>query len=180
MLHAASNVMASHGQINPYCFFHAIAPHIAAFNSGVRIEFSRILSTYRELQSQADVIVVEGVGGFKVPLNEQQDSADLAVQFELPVILVVGMRLGCLNHALLTADAIAARGLRLAGWVANVVDETMPALDENIAALAQRLSAPLLGVIAYQPHPDAAVVAQQLDLDRLLEADNVEEQDNDA
>ena len=163
-LHAASNVLAGYGQINPYNFFHPVAPHIAARNSGVRIEFSRILTSYRELLSQADVVIVEGVGGFKVPLNEKQDSADLAREFGLPVILAAGMRLGCLNHALLTADAVAAYGLKLAGWVANVLDADMPALRDNIEALEQRLSAPLLGVLAYQAQPDARVAAAQLNI----------------
>jgi dethiobiotin synthetase len=163
-LRAASNVLASYGQINPYNFHHPIAPHIAAKNVGVHIDFARILISFRELLSQADMVIVEGIGGFKVPLNEKQDSAELAQQLELPVILVVGMRLGCLNHALLTADAIAACGLKLAGWVANVLDEGMPSLRDNIAALEQRLSAPLLGVIEYQPLADARVAAAQLNI----------------
>lgn len=163
-LRAASNILASYGQINPYSFYHPIAPHIAAKKVGVNIDFARILTSFRELTSQADVVIVEGIGGFKVPLNEKQDSAELAQQLELPVILVVGMRLGCLNHALLTADAIAASGLRLAGWVANVLDASMPALRDNIAALKQRLHAPLLGVVEYQANPDARMAATQLNI----------------
>ena len=166
-LRAASNIMASYGQINPYCFLHPIAPHIAARNAGVRIDLSRILTSYHELASQADVVIVEGVGGFMVPLNEQQDSADLVRQLELPVILVVGMRLGCLNHALLTAGAIEACGLKLAGWVANVLDADMAALRDNIAALEQRLTAPLLGVVEYQAQPDAHATATQLNIEPL-------------
>ncbi len=98
---------------------------------------------------------MEGVGGFCVPLNDKQDSADLARQLELPVILVVGMRLGCLNHALLTLRAIADYQLECAGWVANVLDADMPALQENIEALRERIAAPLLGIIPYQAQPDA-------------------------
>ena len=168
-LRSASNVMATYGQINPYSFIHPIAPHIAARNAGVRIDFSRILTSCNELASQADVIIVEGVGGFKVPLNERQDSDELAQQLQLPVILVVGMRLGCLNHALLTAGAIDACGLKLAGWVANVLDADMPALRDNIAALEQRLAAPLLGVVEYQAQPDARVAATQLNIELLRE-----------
>jgi len=175
LLRAASNILASYGQINPYNFLRPIAPHIAARNAGVRIEFARILTSYRELLSQADEVIVEGIGGFKVPLNEKQDSAELAQQFELPVILVVGVRLGCLNHALLSADAIAAHGLKLAGWVANVLDADMPALRDNIAALEQRLLAPLLGVVEYQAQPDARVAAAQLNIG-LLKSDD----ENDA
>jgi dethiobiotin synthetase len=166
-LRAASNVMASLGQINPYSFAQALAPHIAARNAGVRIDLTRILTSYRELCSQAEVVIVEGAGGFKVPLNELQDSAGLAQQFDLPVILVVGMRLGCQNHALLTADAIAATGLQLAGWVANVLDAEMPALRDNIAELEQRLNAPLLGVVEYQQQFDPRAAAAQLNIDLL-------------
>jgi dethiobiotin synthetase len=159
-----ANILASYGQINPYNFFHPTAPHIAARNAGVSIDFARILTSFRELTSQADVVIVEGIGGFKVPLNEKQDSAELAQQFKLPVILVVGMRLGCMNHALLTADAIAAYGLRLAGWVANILDADMHALRDHIAALEQRMDAPLLGVVDYQASPDARVAAAQLNI----------------
>jgi len=168
-LRSASNVMATYGQINPYSFIHPIAPHIAARNAGVRIDFSRILTSCNELASQADVIIVEGIGGFKVPLNERQDSDELAQQLQLPVILVVGMRLGCLNHALLTAGVIDACGLKLVGWVANVLDADMPALRDNIAALERRLAAPLLGVVEYQAQPDARVAATQLNIELLRE-----------
>lgn len=162
-LRAASNVLASKGQINPYSFTLAVAPHLAAQFVGVSINFSRILESFEELSGQADVVIVEGAGGFLVPLNAQQDGADLAVQLGLPVILVVGMRLGCLNHALLTAEAIVARGLVLAGWVANVLDPHMAMLNENIAALQQRIHAPLLGVVPYQERPDVREVAGRLD-----------------
>lgn len=165
---AASNVLASRGQINPYSFERAVAPHLAAKFVGVRISLERILQSYSELESQADVVVVEGAGGFRVPLNESQDSADLARQLKLPVILVVGMRLGCLNHALLTADAITRCGLKLAGWVANCVDGQMSMLNENIEALTERIKGPLLGVVPhYQTVPDAGVVAACLDLSLL-------------
>ena len=166
-LRAASNVLASFGQINPYSFYHPMAPHIAAAHEGVRIDFSRILTSFNELLSQADEVIVEGVGGFKVPLNESQNTADLAQKINIPVILVVGMRLGCLNHALLTADAITAYGLTLAGWVANVVDATIPALRENISTLERHLKAPLLGVVEYQTSPDARLAATQLNIGRL-------------
>lgn len=170
-LRAASNVLASGGQINPYCFMQPVAPQLAAQFAGVSINFARILESLSELNAQADVVIVEGVGGFRVPLNDSQDSADLAEQMGLPVILVVGMRLGCQNHALLTAEAIAARGLTLAGWVANVPDENMAMLDENIAALRQRIAAPLLGVVPCQARPDAREAASLLDLAMLEQAE---------
>lgn len=162
---AASNVVATRGQVNPYCFAPAVAPHLAAHFVGVRINLDRIVQSCSELAAQADVVIVEGAGGFRVPLNEIEDGADLAMQLNLPVILVVGMRLGCMNHALLTVDAIARYGLKLAGWVANCVDGQMPMLSENIEALQQRLNAPLLGVVPhYVTPPDAAEVAELLDM----------------
>ncbi len=166
-LRSAGNVAAGYGQMNPYCFVSAIAPHIAAQRAGVNIQLSRIAQSYRELAAQADVVIVEGAGGLRVPLNAQQDSADLVKELGLPVVLVAGMRLGCLNHALLTVEAIAARGLVLAGWVANVLDAEMPALQENIDTLQQRIAAPLLGIVPCLPHPDARAAAGHLDLDQL-------------
>ena len=168
-LRAAANIAVSYGQINPYCFLPALAPHIAAQRAGAIIQFSRIVQSYQELAAQADVVIVEGVGGFRVPLNTLQDSADLVQELALPVILVVGIRLGCLNHALLTTEAIATRGITLAGWVANIVESDMPVCEENIAALQQRINAPLLGVVPYMTTPDARVVAGQIHLERLAQ-----------
>jgi dethiobiotin synthetase len=167
-LRAASNVPASNEQVNPYRFAPAIAPHLAAQLAGVNIDLARIVESYSVLAKQADVVIVEGAGGFLVPLNDSQDSGDLAKQLGLPIILVVGMRLGCLNHALLTVEAIAARGLVLAGWVANGMDEDMPALRENIADLRERIAAPLLGVVPYMAHPHARVVGKYLQLSTVL------------
>ena len=149
VLAAAGNVVAAQELRNPYLFREAIAPHLAAERKGVRIEIPRIRAAFDALASQADLVVVEGVGGFLVPLSNHKDAGDLAVALELPLILVVGMRLGCINHALLTRDAIAARGLKLAGWVANRIDPAMAAYDENLASLKQRLAAPLLAEL---PH----------------------------
>jgi dethiobiotin synthetase len=109
-------------------------------------------------------VIVEGAGGFCVPLNRDEDSADLAQRLGLPLILVVGLRLGCLNHALLTAQAIRARGLRLAGWVANRIDPKMAAAQDNVAALKLRLHAPLLGEITFSVLPDPNRIAVDLDL----------------
>ncbi|MFZ5522914.1 MAG: dethiobiotin synthase [Pseudomonadota bacterium] len=163
-LRAASGMPLTCGQVNPYCFSAAIAPHIAARHSGVHIGLSRILASYRELAGRADKVIVEGAGGFLVPLNEQQNSGDLARELDLPVIVVVGMRLGCLNHALLTLRAIADYRLECAGWVANVLDADMEALQENIDALRERIAAPLLGVVPHMAQPDAQAAAQHLDL----------------
>ena len=154
-LAAASNVAARREQINPYALVPPIAPHIAAKQSGIEIDIDVILQAWLELKTIADVVIVEGIGGFLVPLNDSQDSSDLARALGLPVVLVVGMQLGCLNHALLTAQAVRAAGLALAGWVANRIDPQMDAFDENVLALEQRLSCPLLGVLPFEPSADA-------------------------
>ncbi len=163
-LQAAATTAFSHEQVNPYCLTEEIAPHVAAQREGVRIELPRILALYRELAAQCDMVIVEGAGGFAVPLNEREDSSDLARELGLPVILVVGMRLGCLSHALLTARAISDCGLKCAGWVANTVNPDMAALPDNIAALRERIAAPLLGVLPHMTEPDARVGQRWLDL----------------
>ena len=162
---AASNVTAPLRQINPYAFAPAIAPHIAAEQAGLGISPDVIVDAFQKLSAQADVVIVEGVGGFCVPLGNDIDTADLAQRLDLPVIMVVGMRLGCLNHALLTAEAIQARGLQLAGWVANLIDADMKVYEENLHALQQRLHAPCLGVIPWMAKPDFRHVSAQLNLD---------------
>lgn len=149
-LYEAGNVPAALELINPYHFMPAIAPHIAAEKAGVEIDIDLIVRSYHTLAEMADVVVVEGAGGFFVPVNDQQTLADLAVKLKLPIILVVGMRLGCINHALLTVEAIRARGLTLAGWVANRIDPDMPMFDENLASLRQRIEAPCLSVVGWQ------------------------------
>jgi dethiobiotin synthetase len=163
-IRAASNVTLAPEVINPYCFTAAIAPHLAAAEQGVIIDFAPILSACASARQQADLLIVEGVGGFRVPLGVDRDSADLAVALALPVILVVGLRLGCINHALLTAEAIAARGLTLAGWVTNRIDPDMPRADDNIAALRERLGAPLLGSMPRIAGNDPAAAASFLEL----------------
>jgi dethiobiotin synthetase len=143
-LRAASSLKVMPELDNPYLLPWPVSPHIAAKLAGQTIDIEHIVHAFDVLCEQADAVVVEGAGGFVVPLNETQTSADLAQSLDLPVILVVGIRLGCLNHALLTQEAIAARGLKLAGWVANRLDPDMPAQEENIATLRERLRAPLL------------------------------------
>ena len=153
---AASGVEAPRELVNPYLFHPAIAPHIAASEEGRTIDIDRILDSFDTLRGLADAVLVEGVGGFCVPLGPHSDTADLAEQLGLPIILVVGMRLGCINHALLTQQAIAARGLKLAGWIANRIDPAMSRFDENLAALQTRINAPLLGIIPANSTPDMA------------------------
>jgi len=164
MLSAASNIDAPRHLVNPYCFEASIAPHIAAQRASVTIDLTRIARAYSGLAALADVVLVEGVGGFCVPLGSDCDSADLAHELKLPVILVVGVRLGCLNHALLTARAVRAAGLVLAGWIANRVDPAMAAADENVDALDERLAAPRLGDVRFVAEPDPQAVAELLEL----------------
>jgi len=155
---AASNVVAPLAQINPYAFAPAIAPHIAAKQAEVEIELATVQKAYQALAARADVIVVEGAGGFCVPLGDNLDNADLAQALSLPLILVVGVRLGCLNHALLTVEAIQARGLVLAGWIANQIDPQMEAFDENLSALKQRIAAPCIATVLWSIAPDLSAV----------------------
>lgn len=165
MLKAAGNVTASLATHNPYAFKPAIAPHIAAAQSGVSIEPEVIQQAFSQLSRLADVVVVEGVGGFRVPLSDEMDTADLAQALHIPVILVVGMRLGCLNHALITIEAIQDRGLELAGWVANQIDPQMAAMEENLQALEQLIKAPCLGKIPHMSTVDFKAAAEFLRLE---------------
>lgn len=158
-LRAAANVEAPLEWINPYLFREAIAPHIAAEHKGVRIEIPRIREAYERLASQADLVLVEGVGGVLVPLSADKDTGHLAQALGLPLILVVGLRLGCINHALLSVEAIAARGLKLAGWVANQIDPEMAARAENLATLVRRIPAPLLAETPWLEAHDPARMA---------------------
>ena len=159
---AASGVAVPRELINPYLFHPAIAPHIAAAEAGRVIDIPTILAAFNTLRGMAETILVEGVGGFCVPRGPDTDAADLAQALGLPVILVVGMRLGCINHALLTQHAIAARGLTLAGWVANRIDPEMARFEENLEALKTRLHAPLLGVVPPSSTPLAAAKVVRL------------------
>jgi len=165
---AAGNVVAPRELVNPYCFEPPIAPHIAAARAGVAIELDRIEASFRALAGLADAVIVEGAGGFRVPLGPDADTAQLAARLALPVVLVVGMRLGCLNHALLTAEAIAARGLPLAGWIANHVDADMVAADENVRSLEAFIPAPMLARVPFASRPDPSAVAARLVNARLV------------
>jgi dethiobiotin synthetase len=165
---AAGTVAAPREQVNPYCFEPPIAPHIAASGAGMRIDLNRIRQCFDALAARADVVIVEGVGGFRVPLGPGVDTTHLAARLALPLVLVVGIRLGCLNQALLTAEAIAGRGLTLAGWVANHIDPRMAAADENVHALESLIAAPLIARIAFAATPDPAAGAALLDTHKLL------------
>lgn len=144
---AASNVKASYEVVNPWLLRVPASPHLAARAEGVSISHERIAAAFAQLQAASDLVLVEGAGGWYAPISATQTMADVAGKLDLPVILVVGLRLGCLNHALLTRDALRARGLRFAGWIANHLTGKMPLADENIDTLASRFSCPPLGVI---------------------------------
>jgi dethiobiotin synthetase len=165
---AAASLRSPLATVNPYCFAPPIAPHIAADEADVRIALPRIRAAYRKLARTADVVVVEGAGGLLVPIDARRDTADIALALELPVVLVVGLRLGCINHALLTVAAMRSRGLKLAGWVANAILPRMARREQNIAALRARIPAPLLGVIPHARRPDPGLLCKRLDIDPLI------------
>ena len=159
---AASGVSADYDDVNPYALNSACAPHIAAREMGIEIQQEHILQSFRRLQQKSPWVVVEGVGGWRAPLGERLTMADVACAMRLPVILVVGLRLGCLNHALLTVEAIRLANVPLAGWVANQIDPAMTHVPENIAALEQRIDAPLLAQFPFQPSAKPDVTASAI------------------
>lgn len=148
-LEQASNVKASRELTNPYSFKEAIAPHIAAEKADTEIKIQVIQQAFMRLTDMADIVIVEGAGGFLVPLSGTQSMADLAAVLNIPIILVVGMKLGCINHSLLTVEAIKAQNLILHGWVANQLEQNMPALAENEMTLVQKIKVPKLFSLGY-------------------------------
>lgn len=169
LLQACATKKLPYSQVNPIALTEACAPHIAAANEGRRLQVSRIEGICRGvLMQKADVCVIEGAGGWRVPLNERERLSDLPKNLNSPVVLVVGMRLGCLNHALLTAEAILRDGLPLAGWVANTLDSHMLHFEQNLATLKNLLPAPCLGVVPFIQQDDEqakiAAAADYLDI----------------
>ena len=157
---AQSTVPLPYTQINPYAFAPAIAPHIAAQEAGVELSVAGLYRAAQViLQEQADFILIEGAGGWRVPISATEFLSDFAIALQLPVILVVGVKLGCINHALLTAQAIINDGLELAGWVANVIDPNCARLAENLATLQQLMPAPCLAEVPHLSTPSAEYVA---------------------
>ena len=167
-LHAAQSIGMSPEQVGPLQFRAACAPHIAAALEGRSIARAPVLAAIHASAALGELALVEGVGGFRVPLCAGWDTADLAVDLGLPVLLVVGLRLGCINHALLTAEAVRARGLKLVGWVGNTVDAAMPHLTDNLAALDAALAAPCWGHVPRLADPSPAAVAAHLNLNQPL------------
>lgn len=164
LLQQQASLAVDYDWVNPYSFRPAIAPHVAAEQAGVRIKIGKILEHYLQLKEKADCIVVEGVGGWLVPLNDAESVADLALALKLPVILVVGLRLGCINHALLSAESIRASGCELAGWIANTIDPQMTEPQPTIEAISRRIDVPLLGTVPYLAQLEADKVAEHLNL----------------
>ncbi|BCJ04758.1 dethiobiotin synthase [Pseudomonas mosselii] len=163
-----SSVKLSYEAVNPFAFEPAIAPHVAAREAGVALSVPALRDAMQQVLAQnADFTLIEGAGGWRVPLSDHANLSDLAIALKLPVILVVGVRLGCINHALLSAEAIARDGLQLAGWVANIVDPRTSRLEENLSSLAERLPAPCLGRVPWLKQAGAEAVAAHLQLDLL-------------
>jgi len=151
-LRIASELAPGQLSLSPYVLDMPVAPHLAAVNKGITLDLKTIIQALDEIQKHSDCLVIEGAGGFLVPLNYDEDLGDLAQQINLPIILVIGMKLGCINHALLTQEAIKARGLKIAGWIANsLTNDEMPLLKENIATLEAKINAPFLGLIPSLP-----------------------------
>ncbi len=168
MLMAAMTESLPYEQVNPVLLAPPIAPHIAAEQAGRRLSVSQLAGFCRGvMMRKADLVLIEGAGGWRVPLNQGEMLSGLAIELRTPVILVVGMKLGCINHAVLTAEAIQADGLVVAGWVANKIDPEMACFDENLATLRRLLPAPCLGVIPNLAPVDPAIVADHLDLSLL-------------
>lgn len=166
-LQAASSAPMPYEWINPVALREPLSPHLAAAHEGVEIRLAPLREAFLRLRDMHDVVMVEGVGGWLVPLSRGLLASDIARQWQLPVILVVGLRLGCLNHALLSARAIATDGCRLVGWIGNLIDPAMDVVEENLATLRQLLPAPCLGVLPHGESPQAAALL--LELDALLE-----------
>ncbi|MDH0628696.1 dethiobiotin synthase [Pseudomonas mosselii] len=163
-----SSVKLPYEAVNPFAFEPAIAPHVAAREAGVALSVPALRDAMQQVLAQhADFTLIEGAGGWRVPLSDHANLSDVAIALKLPVILVVGVRLGCINHALLSAEAIARDGLQLAGWVANIVDPRTSRLEENLSSLAERLPAPCLGRVPWLKQAGADAVAAHLQLDLL-------------
>ena len=162
LLQAESSVRHPYATVNPCLFEPAIAPHIAAAEAGLPIDAARIADAYARLSAGSEVVLAEGAGGFLVPLDAHRSCAELPALLGMEVLLVVGLRLGCLNHALLTAEAIAARGLAFSGWVGNGIDPDFSRREANIATLTARLPAPCLGIVPWMAKPAVGEAAAAL------------------
>ena len=165
---AECSMVLDYRSVNPFAFKPAIAPHLAALEAGIELTVASLKTPVLQVLARgADFTVIEGAGGWRVPLSDRSYLSGLAQALGLPVILVVGVRLGCINHALLSAEAILADGLSLAGWVANIVEPDTASLEANLTCLEQRIPAPCLGRVPRMLHASPAAVAACLELDLL-------------
>jgi dethiobiotin synthetase len=167
-LQQAANVPADYDAINPYCFEPAIAPHLAAQQIGVSIELSILQQAYRALAARSEVVIVEGAGGWRVPLTPSGYLSDFPEAEHMSVVMVIGLRLGCLNHAVLTAEAIQSGPCKLVGWVGNSIDPAFALLQQNLDTLRDRLPVPCLGVLPHAAAPDALALSKLLKMEGLL------------
>jgi dethiobiotin synthetase len=167
LLQQASSTRFPYDIVNPYAFEPPIAPHIAAAQTGVQINLNKVSDCYQHIAAQSDVVIVEGAGGWLVPINDRQTMADLASSLALPVILVAGIRLGCINHTLLTANAIGKNGTELAGWIANSINNNVLNAEENINSLQERISAPLLGQLPFSKAANPTQLSPFINIDLL-------------
>ena len=161
-LQVAGEPGIAYADINPFALEHPLAPELAARDAGIEVALPSILAAHARLAERTDALIIEGVGGWAAPLSASLMQADLVRTLRVPVLLVVGLRLGCLNHALLSARSIAADGAHLAGWIASHVDPAMERVDDNLAMLRERLPAPCWGVLPHAEHPDPALLASRL------------------
>ena len=164
-LQAAMTVRASYAEVNPYAFAPPIAPHLAAREAGTFIDFEVLDRAYERLCMQSEVLIVEGAGGWRVPLDAERDFADLAARWDLQIVVVVGLRLGCLNHALLTIEAIERGGLQVYGWVANGIDPGFERAADNVETLRRRIAAPCIAELGFAPDADREALAREFSVD---------------
>ena len=151
LLKYESTLQLELGEVNTYSFDEPMAPHIAAQKHNIEIDFKKIKMHAETLKNRADYLLIEGAGGYLVPLGESTSIADLVEELNIPIIIVIGVKLGCINHSLLTIEAILKRGQKIFGWVANILDNNMLEVNANISSLKQRIKQPLIGIIPYSP-----------------------------
>lgn len=168
MLMQLASVELPYEMVNPYAFEPAIAPHIAADNQGAEMQIEPMVGTQKKIEAECNIIIVEGAGGWLVPFNHNETMGDVAKAMGLPIILVVGMRLGCLNHALLTCDSILNMGLSITGWVANHIEQDFTAANENMRSLEERIEAPLIGSIPYISKENPKDISEFIDASLLI------------
>jgi len=168
LMHESSQEF-SYQEVNPYCFELAIAPHLAAEQAGVIIEVSTIKSSYEKHKMKSDIVIIEGAGGWKVPLDHNTGFDDLALAFDAPIILVVGLKLGCINHALLTEEAIISKGCQIAGWVGNDLSGQFVEINENINTLKRQMKSKFIGCFEHQSNKEKKSVLDERKIESLLD-----------